>query len=47
MKIWVTAKNHEWVSEMTGLSLETIAAMYLEARKEKTILTLETEDYCD
>lgn len=47
MKVWVTAKNHEWISEVTSLPLETVAQLYKEAREEKKILTLETEDYHD
>jgi len=42
MKLWVTKKNQEWVSGMTGLPLDEVKRRYEKAREEKIICTIET-----
>ena len=44
MRVWVTATNHVWASEMTGLPLEEIKERYEQARKDKVTCTIDTDD---
>jgi hypothetical protein len=44
VSIWVTKNNHDWVSEATGIPVDTINALYADARVEKKILTLRPQE---
>lgn len=44
MKIWITKINQDWVSEISGLSLEEVKRLYVVARGEKKICTIEVPD---
>ena len=44
MKVWVTANNQAWVSEVSGLSPAEVARLYAQARKDKVICTIIVPD---
>lgn len=47
--IHVTETNHQWVSEMTGLSMDDIAVLYARSLERKVVCTINVAnkpDHC-